>query len=128
MKSRTLSIASLLLSVLVLSGCAPLIIGGAVGVLGGYAISKDTIQGEADKDYDLLWQAASTVASIKGKITTEDKTKGYLESRVNSSRVRIQIIRLTKATTQLSVSARKWGLPNISLAQEIFIKILEQAS
>ncbi|MFH1269651.1 MAG: hypothetical protein ABIH75_01150, partial [Candidatus Omnitrophota bacterium] len=63
-----------------ISGCAPLIIGGAVGALGGYAVSKDTIQGETDRSYDSLWAAAYTVSKIRGEIKYDDKMKGYIEA------------------------------------------------
>jgi len=110
-------------------GCVPLLVGGAAGALGAYAISKDTIQGETDKDYNALWDTARTVAKIRGAIKAEDKSKGYLEIEVDSSQVIVRLIRLTKATTRLRVSARnKMKLPNIGLAQDIFVKILEQAS
>ena len=108
-------------------GCAPLIIGGAVGALGGYAVSKDTIQGETDKNYDSLWEAALTVSKIRGQIKYENKTKGYIESEAESSKVYIRFIRLTVSTTRLRVSARKYHLPNMGLAQDIFVKIMEQA-
>ena len=108
-------------------GCAPLIIGSAVGVLGGYAISKDTIQGETDKNYDSLWEAALTVSKIRGEIKYEDKTKGYIELEAESSKVNIRLIRLTVATTRLRVQARKYHLPNMGLAQDIFTKVMDQA-
>ena len=108
-------------------GCAPLIIGSAVGVLGGYAISKDTIQGETDKNYDSLWEAALTVSKIRGEIKYEDKTKGYIELEAESSKVYVRLIRLTFSTTRLRVQARKYHFPNMSLAQDIFVKITEQA-
>jgi len=107
-------------------GCAPLIIGGAVGALGGYAVSKDTIQGETDKSYDRLWEAALTVSRIRGEIKYEDKTKGYIELEAESSKVYVRLIKLTVATTRLKVSARKYHLPNLGLAQDIFVKIMEQ--
>lgn len=110
-----------------ISGCAPLIIGSAVGALGGYAVSKDTIQGETDKSYDSLWNAAFTVSKIRGEIKYENKTKGYIELEAESSKVYIRLIRLTVSTTRLRVSARKYHLPNMSLAQDIFVKITEQA-
>ena len=110
-----------------ISGCAPLIIGSAVGALGGYAVSKDTIQGETDKSYDSLWEAALTVSKIRGQIKYENKTKGYIESEAESSKVYIRFIRLTLSTTRLRVSARKYHFPNMSLAQDIFVKITEQA-
>ena len=108
-------------------GCAPLIIGGVVGALGGYAVSKDTIQGETDKSYDSLWEGALTVSKIRGQIKYEDKTKGYIELEAESSKVYVRLIRLTAATTRLRVKARKYHFPNMSLAQDIFMKIMEQA-
>ena len=108
-------------------GCAPLIIGGVVGALGGYAVSKDTIQGETDKSYDSLWEGALTVTKIRGQIKYEDKTKGYIELEAESSKVYVRLIRLTAATTRLRVKARKYHFPNMSLAQDIFMKIMEQA-
>ena len=108
-------------------GCAPLIIGGAVGALGGYTVSRDTIQGETDKSYDALWEAALTVGKIRGEVKYEDKAKGYIELEVESSKVYIRLIRLTVTTTRLRVQARKYHLPNMSLAQDIFVKITEQA-
>lgn len=110
-----------------ISGCAPLIIGGAVGALGGYVVSKDTIQGETDKSYGNLWQAAVTVSNIRGEIKYENKIKGYIELEAESSKVYIRLIRLTGSTTRLRVSARKYHLPNMNLAQDIFVKITEQA-
>lgn len=109
------------------SGCAPLIIGSAVGAVGGYAISKDTIEGETDKSYNSLWDSALMVSRIRGQIKYEDRAKGYIELEAESSNVYIRLIRLTNATTRLRVKARKYHLPNLTLAQDIFVKIMEQA-
>lgn len=110
-----------------ISGCVPLIVGGAVGALGGYAVSKDTIQGETDKPYDSLWSAALTVGKIRGTIKRDDYNRGYIELGADSSRVWIRLIRLTHSTTRLRVASRKYHLPNLALAQEIFTKIMEEA-
>lgn len=113
----------ILLSIL---GCAPLIIGSTMGALGAYAISKDTIQGDTDKPYDSLWDAALTVSRIRGNIKQEDRQRGYIELEAGSSRVGIRLIRLTRATTRLRISARKYHLPDLGLAQEMFAKITEE--
>ncbi|MDD4980138.1 MAG: hypothetical protein PHC54_02545 [Candidatus Omnitrophica bacterium] len=112
---------------LVISGCAPLIVGGAVGAVGGHASSRDTIQGETDKSYDSLWASALTISKIRGQIKYEDMAKGYIELEAESSKVYIRLIRLTATTTRLKVSARKYHFPNLELAQDIFVKIMEQA-
>jgi len=108
-------------------GCAPLIVGGAVGALGGYAVSKDTIQGETDKSYDSLWKSALMVSNIRGQIKFEDRLKGYIELEAESSKVYIRLVRLTVTTNRLRVSARKYHFPNLNLAQDIYVKIMEQA-
>ena len=127
MRKRAFFYLLLPLVLLNISGCAPLIVGGAVGALGGYAISKDTIAADTDKPYDLLWNSAVTLARYRGTVKEEDATRGYIQMEAESSLVWIRLIRLTRATTRLKVSARKHHLPNITLAQDILIKIIEEA-
>jgi len=103
------------------------IVGGAAGAAGAYAASKDTIQGDTDKPYDSLWRAAQTVSRIRGTIKSEDPTKGYIELQTNSGQVWIALVRLTHATTRIKVSARNMHLPNLGLAQDIYVKIMEEA-
>jgi hypothetical protein len=103
------------------------IIGGAAGAAGAYAVSKDTIQGETDKAYDLLWNAAVKVCRIKGTIQYEDYAKGEIELGADSSKAWVRLIRLTQATVRLKISARKYHFPNMGLAQELFTKIMDEA-
>ncbi len=119
-----LSVLYSLLSAL-LMGCVPVIVGATVGALGGYAISKDTVCGDTDKSYDTLWNSALTISKIRGKLKQEDKLKGYIELEADSSLVRINVIKLTRTTNRLRISARKYGFPNLGLSQDLFIKILE---
>jgi hypothetical protein len=114
----------LLLNIL---GCAPLIIGAAVGAVGGYAVSKDTIQGETDRTYDALWNSALMVSRIRGTVKLEDYSKGYIELDIKPSKVWIRLIKLTQATTRIRVSARKYHLPDFGLAQDIYVKIMDEA-
>ncbi len=127
MRKRAFFYLLLPLVLLNISGCAPLIVGGAVGALGGYAISKDTIAADTDKPYDLLWNSAVTLARYRGTVKEEDATRGYIQMEAESSLVWIRLIRLTRATTRLRVSARKYRFPNLSLAQDILVKIIEEA-
>jgi hypothetical protein len=109
------------------SGCAPLIIGGTVGALGGYAVSKDTVQAETETDYDKLWNASLSLIRYRGRPMIEDYARGIIQAEVDSSKVWIRVIRLTKNFNRIRVSARKYHLPNLSLAQDLFVRIIEQA-
>jgi hypothetical protein len=112
----------------IISGCVPLIIGGAVGALGGYAASKDTIQGDTDKPYESLWQSALMFAKMRGTVNKQDNLKGYLEAEIEGNRVWVRLTRLTQATTRVRVSCRnKYKMPRLELAQDLFVKIIEQA-
>lgn len=128
-KKRILYSFLIPLACLTISGClGALIIGGAAGALGATAISKDTIQGDTDKPYDSLWSAASRVSKIRGSIKQEDSAQGHIELEAEQSKVDIRLIRLTRAATRLRIKARnKLHLPNLSLAQDIFVKIMEEA-
>jgi head-tail adaptor len=103
------------------------VVGVAVGALGGYVASRDSIQVDTDKPYDGLWNAALAVAKIRGNIQKEDYASGSLEAGVESSRVWIRLIRMTQASTRLKVSCRKYHMPNLKLAEDIFVKIMDQA-
>lgn len=109
------------------SGCAPLIVGAAVGGVGGYAISKDTVQGDTDKPYESLWNAAITVSRIRGTIKQEDAMRGYIDFNIEAGRVWIRLIRLTHSTTRIRISARKFHLPDLSTAQDLYTKIMDEA-
>jgi hypothetical protein len=110
-----------------LAGCWPVILG--VGAVGGYAISRDTIQGETDKDIGSVWGAAIKVSEVMGIIRAEDRSKGTLATEVDRNNVNIKVEELTKTTVRLRVSCRnKYLLPNISLAQKIYTKIIQQTS
>ena len=111
-----------------ITGCIPLVIGGAVGVVGGYAASKDTIQGDTDRPYDSLWYAADGLSRARGIVRQEDSVRGYIEVYEGKNRVWISLARLTTSSTRVKVSSRnKYHLPNLNLAQDYFVRILEQA-
>ena len=112
-----------------LSGCAPLLVGIALGGATVYAVSKDTIQGDTEKDYEGLWEASMNVAGTYGMIKTEDKNTGYIYVEGPSGRIWIHLIKLTRTATRIKISARnKLHLPDMTKAQEVFVKIMEQAN
>ena len=115
------------LFILSMSGCVALVVGGAVGALGGYAVSKDTIQADSDKPYDRLWNGALNVSRMRGAIRQEAAARGYIEADIEKTKVWIRMVRLTQATTRIRISCRRYHFPNLELAQDLFVKIMEEA-
>ena len=109
-----------------LAGCAPIIVGAALGGAAVYAVSKDTVQGDSDKPYERLWSAALTVARLRGILKQQDDLRGFIKVGTDSGQVWIKLSKLTSVTTRIRVSARKYHLPNLELAQEMFFKITEE--
>jgi len=128
MKKVLLSAVLVPLLAVSVCGCAPLLL-MTVGGVGVYAISKDTIQGDTDTPYESLWDAALRVARVRGTVLEEDFNRGFIHLDANPNKITIQFQRLTSATTKMRVSARKYKkmFPNIELAEQVFIKILDEA-
>ncbi|MCM8792027.1 MAG: DUF3568 family protein [Candidatus Omnitrophica bacterium] len=125
-KKRIIYLICTLYTVCVL-GCAPLILGGAAGALGGYAVSKDTVQVETETDYDKLWNSSLNLIRHRGKPLIEDYVRGYIHAEIESSKIWIRIVRLTRHLNRIKISCRKYHLPNLNLAQDLFVRIIEEA-
>jgi len=119
-------IFAMLLFPLVFSGCF-YVVAGAVGALGGYAISRDTIEGELDISFGSLWTSSIDVLDIMGVVIAEDQTKGIIQAEVNGAAVKVRIDQLTAETIRFRVTARKYLLPQLNIAQNVYVKIVGQA-
>ncbi len=125
---NTLVICFLVIFSMIVSGCAPILIGAAVGAgaVGGYAVSKDTIQTDLDKPYEAIWNSALSVSRGYGNMKYENSSTGYIELEQSPTHIWIRLSRMTRATTRIRVSVRRYHLPNMALAQEIFAKIIQE--
>ena len=115
-------IAFALLISLSTSSCIYFIAGG-VGALGGYAISPDTVEGDSELDYDTLWDSAIEITSIMGIIHTKDYKLGTLQATVSGAAITVDISQISSNEVRMRVKARKNMLPNIKIAQDVFVKI-----
>lgn len=108
-----------------LSGCVYLVL-GSVAAVGGYAVSPDTIQGESEKDYDEVWDAAVEVTSIMGTVDYKSDKVGEISALISGARIRIDVSQLTPSMVRLKVKARKSFFPSISTAQDVYVKIMRR--
>ena len=114
----------LLLNVFSSSGCIVLFASG-LGAVGGYAVSPDTVEGVVDRTYIETWDAAVEVARIMGAVESQDEELGEISALIHGARVHINIYQFSADTVQVRVKARKTFFPRISIAQEVFIKIMK---
>lgn len=109
-----------------LTGCVYMIIGG-VGALGGYVVSPDTVEGIlTDKEQDDVWQAAVDVISIMGIISERSEPGGVIVAKIQNAKVQVTIFQMSKSTVRLTVKARKTFFPKIRIAQEVYVKIVNE--
>lgn len=127
---RKVLMALAILSLLIINtGCVPIWMwAAAAGGTGVYAASKDTIQGESDISYESLWDSAMEVSKMRGTIHNQDFDKGSIEmSEGKATKTWIRLEKVTASTSRLKVSSRKYKMPNLELAQQVYTKILDQA-
>ncbi|MCX5711494.1 MAG: DUF3568 family protein [Candidatus Omnitrophica bacterium] len=108
-----------------LCGCL-FIFGGAVGAAGVYVVGKDAVQIDSDKSSESAWTAAMAVARIRGTVKEDDVSNGVIKAQVEGNFIWITITRLSPNTCRIKVAARKHHFPNITMAQEILLKIIEE--
>ncbi len=112
-------------ALLLVGGCAPILIGA--GAVGGYAISKDSINNSFDLSYSHLYQVSHDVVGKLGLLTQADQERGIIKAVVPGANVTVTIKRLTPRTVQLKVKARNDLLmPKIDVAQAIYNQIVEK--
>jgi len=108
-----------------LSGCIYLVIGG-IGAVGGYIVSPDTVEGITDNEYTVAWETAIEMISIMGLIEESNKEGGIIIASVHGANITISMMALSDSSTKVTVKARKAFLPRISLAQDVFVKIMSR--
>ena len=110
-----------------LTGCVYLVVGG-IGVLGGYVVSPDTVEGVTNHDADSLWDAAHDIVSVMGTMSEQRKDGGVIIARISGAKVIVTIISVGQNSCKLNIKARKGFLPKISIAQDVFVKIMSHLS
>ena len=105
------------------SGCVILAV-GAAGVVGGYVISPDTVEGSIARSMDETWTSVKEITGIMGRIVEENNSQGVLVAEIASARVTVTLMSINATTTKISVKARKAFMPKIDLAQDVYIKIM----
>ena len=120
------SFAGVILSAMLVlgtSGCVYLVV-GAVGAVGGYVVSPDTVEGTVNSSFGETWDAAKEITKVMGTVVEENETVGQIVATISGSKVTVTMLTVNASSTKLSVKARKSFMPKIDLAQEVYTKIV----
>ena len=101
------------------------LVGG--GIIGGIAISEDTVQNEFDAGYDEVWDASVRVLEESGVVETKDKAAGHIQGYVPKSKVTITVSQLTPSAVRIQVKSRKTAgvVPDIKTSHRIAHRIVQ---
>ena len=101
---------------------------GGIGLLGGYVVSPDTVEGITHRSQAEVWDTAVEIVSIMGVIQEKFEKEGLVVGKVNNTLIRVNIIPLSDSTVKIAVKARRSFFPKIKTAQDVYIKIVSQLS
>ena len=105
------------------SGCIYLAV-GAVGVVGGYVVSPDTVEGQVTKSLEETYDAAKEITGIMGQISQESPNGSEIAATISGAKVTVTLTAINVSTTKISVKARKAFMPKIDIAQDVYTKIV----
>src|SRR3989338_6811257 len=105
MKTASMRISFLLIFSFIANGCVVLALGA--GAAGGYAISKDEMEGFSSQKYDHIWNVSEQVLQEEGSIEIRDKQAGRIEAFVKGSKVKFELEQISPESTRIRVQARK---------------------
>ena len=116
-------IVGLSLSLLLVAGCIPVLIGA--GVVTGYSLGNATATGNVRVEYRILWDMClDKLESMEAEILSSNESKGIIKARLSEHKITIKIDSISVDTQRLKVSARQLLMPKSQFAQKIFLKLI----
>lgn len=123
---KALFLAGLIGSSALLSGCALFVVGAAAGAA-GYVLSEDGIDGYINYSKEEVFQAVqSSVGEHGGIVVYANSILGMLKARIDGADVNVKIEAVTSQKARLQITARKNVIPQVDLAQKIYIDTLKK--
>jgi hypothetical protein len=89
-------------------------------------IGKDSMQQNLKVAASSLYDTSLSVLKRIGKIIKEDKPAVVIAAEVNGARVTVKLKQVSASSTQITISARKLGLPKPETASGVFYQISQE--
>jgi len=88
----------------------------------GKDYAQETFNVTTERAYNVGLQAIK----MAGKVKKEDKGSGIISAEVDGARVTLKLKKLSEKSTQVTISARKFGLPKPEIASGIMYQLNKQ--
>jgi len=88
-------------------------------------IGKDSVQQVFDASFDKVYDVSLAVLQEMGQVSSESRADGAISATVSKALVRLEV-KTKEDKTELTISARKYMLPEPSIAGGVLYKIEEQ--
>lgn len=89
-------------------------------------IGKDNVQQSLDYSFDKVYAVSLAVLKEMGKVSSEDNANGAITANVKGATVNLKLKKAAEDKTEVTISARKYMLPEPSVAGGVLYKITEQ--
>ncbi|MBP7216595.1 MAG: hypothetical protein KBA46_04850, partial [Candidatus Omnitrophica bacterium] len=102
----------------ILTGVAALPVAAAFTLAG-----KDYAQAEYDVSWDKAYVVGLSALQAAGSIKKEDKAAGVISAEVKGTQVTLKLKKVSERSTQITISARKFLLPQPEVAAGVMYRI-----
>ena len=89
-------------------------------------ISKDDVQQSIDASFEHAYEISLEVVKRMGKITEHDASNGVIKADINGSSVALILRKSSGNKTEITISARKYMLPQLDIAGGVLYQILDK--
>ena len=116
-------IIGLALSLLLITGCIPVIIGA--GMVTGYSLSNASASGNIKTEYRILWDICmDKLETMEAEILSSNESRGMIKAKLSDHSIYVKLNSINADTQRLKVSARQYLMPKAQFAQKIFLKLV----
>ncbi|MDD5355804.1 MAG: AsmA family protein [Candidatus Omnitrophica bacterium] len=88
--------------------------------------AKDYVQESFDVTMDKAYEAGLKAIKTAGKVKKEDKAAGVISAEVGGAKVTFKLKKVSDKSTQVTISARKFGFPKADIASGIMYRLRAQ--
>lgn len=99
----------------------------ALPVVGAFTfVGKDYVQEIFNVTQEKAYNAGLQAIKMVGKVKQENKAGGVINAEVSAAQVTFKLKKLSEKSTEVTISARKFGLPKAKIASAVMYRLRQE--